>query len=91
KENIKIQQIEWGLISVGATMIFITFIYDFTALILRLDLFSELLSLASNHEFKKAVSGFIPGPYKWWLFIMGETAVLTALYLFYRRILIKKK
>ncbi|MFT3752114.1 MAG: hypothetical protein QM800_04305 [Paludibacter sp.] len=73
----KIRLYEWGLILLGATFIFISFIWDYFNLLLQ-----------SNFSLSKTnmlLSGFVPINFNWWLFGIGEALILAGIvYVIYR-------
>ncbi|MFC2061016.1 hypothetical protein ACFLUV_00720 [Elusimicrobiota bacterium] len=75
KHDLKIERKEWILMVSGASIIFVTFIYDFSRIILE-----------KGQEFMEAVSLFVPVRYNWWLFAAGEIIIISGIYIFYRRV-----
>lgn len=64
----KIKLYEWGLILLGATFIFVSFILDYFKLLLQ--------SNFSLTETNSILSGFVPTNFNWLLFGIGETLIL---------------
>jgi hypothetical protein len=64
----KIKLYEWGLILLGATFIFITFILDYSILFMQ--------SGISSSESRNILSEFVPSNFNWLLFGIGETVIL---------------
>ncbi|GAB6282105.1 MAG: hypothetical protein STSR0008_08490 [Ignavibacterium sp.] len=83
---IKINFKEWFLIILGAIIIFITFIWDFSNIIIKNGFLSKLNSLPSNTDFQRIVSEFIPQYFNWYLFGIGELLILLSIALMYIRI-----
>lgn len=83
--SVKITLSNWILLFIGATIIFSTFIWDYTNIIIQGGFISKLTTLATDHAFQKEISSFIPTSYKWPLFAVGEILVLYALVLFCKR------
>ncbi|MFH1352544.1 MAG: hypothetical protein ABIH68_03105 [bacterium] len=78
---------EWVFILLGAFVIFISFIYDFSKIIVAGGFLPGILTLATDAEFQKEVSAFVPAKYNWWLFFAGELLILCGLGNFYKRII----
>jgi hypothetical protein len=76
---------EWGLIVLGAIAILITYIWDYSKLIIDGGFFSDLSGLAENPEFQKVISEHTPEHYKWGLFALGEAMIICAMALLVRR------
>ncbi len=83
--SIKVTLSNWILLFAGATIIFSTFIWDYTNIIIHGGFISRLTTLTTDHAFQKEISSFIPTSYKWPLFAVGEILVLYALVLFSKR------
>jgi hypothetical protein len=69
----------WGLMALGASAILVTYIWDYSRLIIGGGFLSGLSGLAENEEFQEAVSDYIPGRYNWGLFALGEALLLAAM------------
>lgn len=69
----------WGLMTLGAVAIFVTYIWDYSRLIIDGGFLSDLSGLAENTEFQEAVSGYVPEHYNWGLFALGEALLLAAM------------
>lgn len=67
---------EWVLCLLGAFLIFVSFIYDYT----------NLFVFSTNKDYLFAISQYVPTKYNWWLLVVGELLILSAFGLFYRRI-----
>jgi len=83
--SVKITLYDWILLFAGATIIFSTFIWDYTNIIIQGGFISKLTTLATDHAFQKEISSFIPTSYKWPLFSLGEILILYALVIFSKR------
>ena len=70
----------------GAVFIFITFIWDFSYMILKGKFISRFLTLAINPESLDIVSHYIPANYNWCLFALGEALMLLSLLLLCQRV-----
>jgi hypothetical protein len=61
----------------GASVIFISFIYDYALIVLKSNYIQDLLKLAGNTTFKKDLTSFIPDRFQWELFGFGMLLILT--------------
>jgi hypothetical protein len=62
----------WFIILLGATLIFISFIWDFSTYILKDNPFGALFSYEVNQH---ALIQYKPASFNWWLFIFGQLSV----------------
>jgi hypothetical protein len=83
--TVKIIFPEWLLFLLGAFMIFVSFIWDYSGLIIQGNFIPHLMSLGTDPAFRNAISSYVPTHYQWKLFIFGETVILCALVLLYTR------
>lgn len=83
--TVKIKSFEWGLMLLGALMIFSTFIWDYSRIIIQEGLLSSFWTLADNQHFQQMISEYKPTYYNWRLFALGEILILSALALVLRR------
>ena len=82
---IKIIFYEWVLLFLGAFMVFVTFIWDYSRLIIQGNFIARFWELGADPEFQKIISSYVPTKYNWRLFALGETVILCALALLYIR------
>jgi hypothetical protein len=87
---IRINSPDWILLFSGAFIIFSTFIWDYTKIIIQGGFISRLSTLGADPVFKNEVSQHIPTFYKWPLFIMGELLILYFLIRFCNRMRLTK-
>lgn len=83
--TVKIKLFEWGLILLGAFMIFCTFIWDYSRIIIREGFLPSFWTLTNNEHFYKIISQYQPTYYNWYLFALGEILILCALALMVRQ------
>ncbi len=77
---------EWRLLISGAFLILITYITDYSLLIIKGGFLSRIWTLNTDSDFQVAVSRYVPDTYNWELFLTGEVMILAALVLFNRRL-----
>lgn len=82
---VKITLPAWGTMTLGIFSVFITFIGDFTKIIIREGFLLKLSSLAEDPHFYEAMAGYIPTAYNWALFVLGEGLILCSLAIFLKR------
>jgi hypothetical protein len=76
---------EWSLLSSGALIILITFILDYSKIIIRGGFLKRFFSLTTDPHFQSIVTSYIPGTYHWTLFILGEFLIFCSIGIFIRR------
>lgn len=86
RSNVKINSKEWILLSTGALIIVISFIWDYCLYVLQQHPFSSLWSLSSGDLFEVS-KNYIPESFKWPVFFAGEILCLSAVYLFNRKMI----
>ncbi|MBM4135478.1 MAG: hypothetical protein FJ241_01440 [Nitrospira sp.] len=83
---VKINLLEWSLMFLGALVIFLTFIWDYSKIIIQGGFLTRFSSLATDYPFQEIITGYVPTTYNWTLFVLGETLILSSLVIFFRRI-----
>ncbi len=83
--NIKIRLFDWALLFSGAFVIFLTFIWDYSQMIIKGGFIIKFFALGTDTEFQRKFSSFIASSYKWFLFIIGEILIICFLILFCKR------
>lgn len=82
---VRISLREWMLLIGGALVIFVTFVWDFSRIIIQHGFISCLWTLSADPGFQEIVAHYIPDSYNWYLFALGEVLILLSLVLFCRR------
>lgn len=82
---VRINLLGWSLMSLGALCILITFIWDYSKIIIHGGFLKSLFSLTTDLHFKRIVTSYIPSTYNWTLFVLGEFLVFSSLVIFVRR------
>ena len=62
---------ELSLFFAGALLIFTSFIYNFSYLIIKGNYLNEFLSLSENSDFLNEIYSFVPGRFRWEIFSIG--------------------
>lgn len=65
-----------SFLAVGTFMVFLTFIWDFTGIILRGGFTGKCWNLLADPAFQKSIGEYIPGTFQWPLFIAGEVLIV---------------
>lgn len=87
---VRINSLDWALLFLGAFIIFSTFIWDYTKIIIQGGFISRLSAAGTDPDFKKEVSQYIPTFYNWPLFVLGEILILYFLVIFCKRMRLTK-
>ena len=82
KEEVRFGRYIWALIISGAVLIFISFIQDFTGILIREGFFTGGGEM-TNAKIIDFSTSFVPGKFNWWLFILGEAVILWAIFRIY--------
>jgi hypothetical protein len=77
--------LEWSLMSLGALVILITFIWDYSRIIIQGRFPKGFFSLATDLNSQSIVTSYVPTSYHWALFILGELLIFSAMVIFVRR------
>ena len=83
--HVKLTILELGMMLFGALLIFITFVWDYTAILIRNDFFSGA-PVTEDSIIMQEVLSFTPTVFKWYIFIVGEIFILTGIFLMIRNI-----
>jgi hypothetical protein len=73
------------LLVAGTVIIFVSFIWDFSEIIIRGGFAGKFWTLTSDPVFQRIVAEYIPATFKWPLFAAGELFILISLASFCRR------
>jgi len=76
---VEIYRVSWILIICGAVIIFISFIHDYTGLLIREGYFSKGGPSLLDPGLADAITSFIPHRFQWGLFGIGEILILTGI------------
>jgi hypothetical protein len=83
--SIRIRFLEWGLLFSGFFCIFLTFIWDYSKIIIQKGFISRLFILRTDPYFQKIVEHYVPTDFQWALFLVGESLLFCFLIIFFRR------
>jgi len=77
--EVEIAPVQWGLLALGAFLVFCTFIRDHTKLLVQNGFSSGFLTPAGGESSRQLFSQYVPVHYNWYLFGLGELLVLAAI------------
>ncbi|RLD32459.1 MAG: hypothetical protein DRI73_07010 [Bacteroidetes bacterium] len=78
-QYVKPNRLSWGLTMLGALIIFTSFILEYTCLMVSEGYFMKGGPSLFDPGFIEAVTSYIPGKFKWGLFITGEILIILSL------------
>jgi hypothetical protein len=84
--DFRINMVEWGLLILGTLIILVTFMWDYSAIIIRDGLLSKFWMLTNDTVVLSNLLMYIPVSYSWLAFVLGEILILTAIVFMYRRV-----
>ncbi|RLD51454.1 MAG: hypothetical protein DRJ05_18395 [Bacteroidetes bacterium] len=85
KDSIAIKSIEWLLLIFGSITVIISYTLDYSRYMINAFGFSSLFQNGKEGEVMAYAAKYIPVNFNWWIFILGETLILSAIALFYNR------
>ena len=80
----KIRLGDWLLIFLGAVLIFVSFIWDYSRIIIENNLLRNILSLRQS-SFINVTQNYIPHYFHWDFFILGIVSIFFAIFLLLKR------
>jgi len=80
--RVRMTILEWILLFLGALIILITFLWEYSTIIIQEGYLSRITTLATDPYFKKVIAEHIPTFFNWYLFIIGEGFIISCLVLF---------
>ena len=82
--TLKVKLFEWLLIYLGAVLIFISFIWDYSDIIISNNLLGNILSLKQS-SFIQTTQNYIPDYFHWDFFLLGIFSIYFSIFLILRR------
>ena len=77
---------ELALLTAGTIIIFATFVWDYSRIIIQGGFLPQLFSLGKDPLFQKMSANYLPTSYHWSLFLFGEFLVILSFLMFFKRI-----
>ena len=78
-KQVKLNSKEWALLLSGALLVFISFIWNYSTLLLQGGFFKDLLNLSSNPAFQQVTASYVPSSFQWPLFLTGYGLIWLAI------------
>lgn len=75
----------WTLLGLGVFAEFLTYVWDYSKIIIEGGFLLDILGLQKNPEFQKIILSYVPEHFNWYLFALGETLILSGTILLYRK------
>jgi len=83
-ENKGIPGISWLLLIIGSVILILAFIWDYSAFIMESMSVRDIWTLPKEEVLKLATQ-YIPEKFNWFLYILGETVILSGILVYYLR------
>ena len=80
--HVKINFLEWILLFFGALIILITFLWEYSKIIIQGGFLSRIATLGTDPYFRQIIASHIPISFSWYLFMIGEGFIIIFLFLF---------
>lgn len=74
--SLKLKMGEWIFLFSGAFIIFLSFIRDYSLILIRGDYLSDILRLDQNQKFQDVITTYVPSRFAWEIFVVGEILIL---------------
>jgi hypothetical protein len=74
--SLKLKTGEWIFLFSGAFIIFLSFIKDYSLILIRGGYLSDIAHILENPEFRQVITTYVPGRFAWGMFIVGEILIL---------------
>ena len=85
KPNTRIVRNEWLLLIAGSVIVILSYTEDYVRFMRSRFSLSEIFFPSDTAAMMDYASGYIPQSFSWWIFWIGQGAILAAIFLFYRR------
>lgn len=85
KEDVKIPGLSWLLLITGSVILILGFIWDYSAFIMESMSIRDIWTLPKE-EVLELATRYIPRKFNWFLYILGETIILSGMLVFYLRL-----
>jgi hypothetical protein len=76
---------ERGLFVAGALLIFTTFVWDYSRILIQGRPISGLLTLRTSPALEEIIAHYVPATYNWPLFVLGEVLIVAPIISIHRR------
>ena len=82
---VRIGAAAWALMGLGAFVIFLTFIRDYSKIIIEGRFLADFAHLLRDQAFQAALASYVPRHFPWSAFALGEALLLAGATALYRR------
>jgi hypothetical protein len=76
---------EWLLLIAGALIVIVSYTEDYVSFMLEKFSFGAIFDPSKSDDLMDSATGYIPERFAWWIFAIGETLILSGVWLFHRR------
>jgi hypothetical protein len=80
--RVKMRLLEWIFLFIGTFVILITFLWEYTTLIIQGGFLPRIATLATDPSFANIIAEHIPTSFNWYLFMVGEGFIICCLIMF---------
>jgi hypothetical protein len=80
--RVKMKLLEWIILFLGTFIILITFLWEYSTLIIQGGFLSRIATLATDPHFKQVIAEHIPTSFNWYLFMIGEGFIICYVIMF---------
>lgn len=84
--QVRLKYYEWSLLLGGALLVFISFIWNYTSLMLSHGFLDQLSALRNNAAVQQVIEQYQPQSFQWGYFLAGFTIILVSIGLLARRL-----
>jgi hypothetical protein len=78
------------LLLAGASVIFVSFVYDYSMILVKGKYIGHFFSLSKDINFIKDITSFVPDRFQWELFVSGMILILTGVFFAVNKITLNK-
>jgi hypothetical protein len=90
-DGFRLTRIEWLSVILGAVLIFVAFIWDFSNILFSNQLYTQIFNLAGSERYREIVSSYIPEHFNWSVFDAGIVLIYVTIFLISYRTLKRNK
>jgi hypothetical protein len=85
-KSIRIKAMEWILLIIGSFVLLITYMQDYSRYMFIKYSFSDLFFTFPDQNMMDYATQYIPRHFNWWLFVIGQLLITSAVFLYYLRL-----
>jgi hypothetical protein len=80
--RVRIKIFEWILLFLGGFIIFISFLWEYSKIVIQGGFLSRIANLGTDPQFQQIIAEHAPVSFNWYLFMIGEGFIICYLVLF---------